>query len=57
MQYPEYIARRTPAVKGRAIPAVSLSTFISLLFFAKVAIIFITLQRYAVISIEIQKVQ
>ena len=50
---PEYAARRTPAVKGNANPAVSLSTLISFLFFANVAIIFITLQRCAVISLEI----
>ena len=37
----------TPAAKGNANPAISLSTLISFLFFAKVVIIFITLHGYA----------
>jgi hypothetical protein len=36
----------TPAAKGNANPAISLSTFISFLFFAKVDIIFVTLRKY-----------
>ena len=40
-------AAMTPAAKGRANPAISLSTFISSLFFAKVAINFLTLHGLA----------
>jgi hypothetical protein len=35
----------TPAANGNANPAISLSIVISFLFFAKVLIIFVTLQR------------
>jgi hypothetical protein len=41
------VVKNVPAAKGRTNPAKSLSSFISFLFFAKVAIIFITLQRWA----------
>ena len=51
---PAYVASATPAAKGNENPAISLSTFISYLFFAKVAIIFITLQRCGGISLKFQ---
>ena len=40
------VAVMIPTVKGSANPAISLSTLISYRFFAKIAINFITLQRY-----------
>ena len=43
---PKVTDAATPAAKGNANPAISLSTFISFLFFAKVDIIFVTLRRY-----------
>ena len=45
-EYEKNAVINIPAVNGRTNPAISLSTFISRLFFAKVAIIFITLQGY-----------
>jgi hypothetical protein len=43
---PVKTAAMTPAAKGNANPAISLSTLISFLFFAKVVIIFLTLHGY-----------
>jgi hypothetical protein len=45
MKLPYHDMKATPATNGTAIPAISLSTFISHLIFAKIAINFITLQR------------
>ena len=44
---PAYITIAVPATNGKTIPAISLSAVISLRIFAKVANIFLTLQRYA----------
>ena len=44
------LARRTPAAKGNANPAMSLTSVISLRIFAKVAIIFLTLRGLTVKS-------
>jgi hypothetical protein len=44
---PRMTAAETPAAKGNADAAISLSTLISFLFFAKVVNIFVTLRGYA----------
>ena len=44
---PRMTAAKTPAAKGNANAAISRSTLISSLFFAKVVNIFVTLHRYA----------
>ena len=44
---PMYVTTAVPNTNGNTIPAISLSAFISLRIFAKVANIFITLQRCA----------
>ena len=50
---PVKTAATTAAAKGNANPAISLSTLISFLFFAKVVIIFVTLRGYTRIQNKI----